>query len=300
MSNSTGPHPALDDPNAFVFYRYHPSMGAAVIFAILFMGCTIVHMCQMCKTKAWYYTPFIIGGVLETIGYIGRAASSKDQWNLSPYLVQTLCLLVAPAFFAASIYMVLGRIILLVQGERCSLIRKKWMTKIFVTGDILSFLLQAGGGGIMSSGSLSAMHTGEHIVIVGLFVQFVFFGFFLVVATTFHRRIRKAPTALSSPVSEIGTTWEKYLVMLYVVSLLIMVRSIFRVVEYIGGNDGSIMRHEVFVYVFDATLMVSVMLLFNIRHPGNLTVLEKGLGGSELDRLTFDRGQVQGGLAWKN
>ena len=41
--------------------------------------------------------------------------------------------------------MVLGRIILLTDGEVHSLIRKKWLTKIFVTGDVLSFLVQVVG-----------------------------------------------------------------------------------------------------------------------------------------------------------
>lgn len=59
--------------------------------------------------------------------------------------MQTLLILVAPALFAASIYMVLGRIILLVDGEELSLIRKKWLTKIFVTGDVLSFVMQGAG-----------------------------------------------------------------------------------------------------------------------------------------------------------
>ena len=59
--------------------------------------------------------------------------------------MQSLLLLVAPALFAASIYMVLGRIILLTDGEKNSLIRQKWLTKIFVAGDVLSFLVQSGG-----------------------------------------------------------------------------------------------------------------------------------------------------------
>lgn len=41
--------------------------------------------------------------------------------------------------------MELGRIISLVNGESHCLIRKNWLTKIFVFGDILSFFLQGGG-----------------------------------------------------------------------------------------------------------------------------------------------------------
>lgn len=59
--------------------------------------------------------------------------------------MQELLLLLAPALFAASIYMVLGRIILLVDGEKSSVIRSKWLTKLFVAGDVLSFLVQSAG-----------------------------------------------------------------------------------------------------------------------------------------------------------
>lgn len=84
---------------------------------------------------------------VEVIGYAARGASAKESpnWTLGPYIIQSLLLLVAPALFAATIYMELGRIISLVNGESHCLVRKKWLTKIFVFGDILSFFLQGGG-----------------------------------------------------------------------------------------------------------------------------------------------------------
>jgi hypothetical protein len=54
-------------------------------------------------------------------------------------------LLVAPALYAASIYMMLGRIILVTDGESHSVIRKNWLTKIFVAGDVVSFIMQGAG-----------------------------------------------------------------------------------------------------------------------------------------------------------
>lgn len=66
--------------------------------------------------------------------------------------MQSTLLLIAPALFAASIYMELGRIIIMVKGEQFALIRVNWMTKIFVAGDVLSFLMQASG--MFSSPSL--------------------------------------------------------------------------------------------------------------------------------------------------
>jgi hypothetical protein len=40
---------------------------------------------------------------------------------------------------------VLGRIIVAVDGEKYSLIKKRWLTKIFVMTDIISFLVLSGG-----------------------------------------------------------------------------------------------------------------------------------------------------------
>ena len=55
--------------------------------------------------------------------------------------------------------------------------------------------------------------------------------------------------------------------MLYTVSLLILVRSIFRVIEYIQGNAGYLLRHEIFLYIFDALLMAVCMVTFLLYHP---------------------------------
>ena len=85
---------------------------------------------------------------VETIGYVGRTLSAGEaygEWTTAPYIMQSLLVLLAPALFAASIYMILGRLIVLVDGEAHSPIKVKWLTKIFVTGDVLSFLAQSAG-----------------------------------------------------------------------------------------------------------------------------------------------------------
>jgi hypothetical protein len=56
-----------------------------------------------------------------------------------------MLILVAPPLFAASIYMTLGRIIVKLDAEEMSLVPVRFLTKIFVIGDVISFLLQCGG-----------------------------------------------------------------------------------------------------------------------------------------------------------
>lgn len=93
----------------------------------------------------------VLLSTVEFIRYAARCKSGQESpdWTLGPYIIQSILLLVAPALFAATIYMELSRIISMVDGEGHVLIPKKWMTKIFVAGDILSFLFQAGGKSIM-------------------------------------------------------------------------------------------------------------------------------------------------------
>jgi hypothetical protein len=112
---------------------------------------------------------------------------------------------------------------------------------------------------------------GTNIIIAGLIVQVVVFGLFVIAAAIFHTRIRSQPTASCH-----GTPWEKHMFSLYLVSILIFVRSIVRVVEYAQGNDGFIMGHEYFLYIFDALVMWCAMVVMNWIHPSEVAAYLRG------------------------
>lgn len=101
-----------------------------------------------------------------------------------PYIFQNFFILVAPALFAASIYMTLGRIIRSVKGERHSVIRVSRLTKTFVIGDVMSFLVQGGSAGLMFQSS--TVKIGEAMVVGGLFIQIVMFGLFALTSIIFQ------------------------------------------------------------------------------------------------------------------
>jgi hypothetical protein len=182
--------------------------------------------------------------------------------------MQSILLLLGPALLAASIYMMLGRLIFLLDASHLSLIRTKWLTKVFVIGDVLSFLAQSGGGGMLASAkSNDKVKMGENMIVGGLLIQIVFFGFFMVVTVVFHMRIHSRPTSRSLV---LNTPWEKLIFILYASSLFILVRSVFRVAEYVLGKDGALQTHEYWLYIFDATLMSFVAILFNVFHPSKV------------------------------
>ncbi|BCS23573.1 RTA1 domain-containing protein [Aspergillus puulaauensis] len=257
----------------FQLYRYDPSVGAAVFFVIFFVLASGLHTYQMIPTKTWFFIPFVVGGYMEWVGYIGRAMSGTEQrplFSLGPYILQTLLLLIAPTLYAASIYMALGRIVLATDGEAHCWIRRKWLTKTFLLGDIISFIMQGAGGGIMTSGTLSAVTTGENIIIVGLVVQLIFFSVFMYTSVRFHLAMRKD---LSRKVLHTQPPWERHIHALYAASLLIFVRCAFRLIEYAQGNDGYLVSHEVYLYIFDALLMALTMTVFAWVHPSEINAI---------------------------
>lgn len=140
----------------------------------------------------------------------------------------------------------------------------------------------ATGGGIQASGDTPKQEeNGRAIVIGGLFIQTIVFSMFLVVTGLFHCRIVRRPTGRSEILQ---VPWLQYINVLYVVSVLIMVRSIFRVAEYIQGRDGELMTREFYFYILDTALMFIMSAIFNYFHPTSI-IPQRRKDDLELDSM---------------
>ncbi|KAK1658014.1 RTA-like protein [Colletotrichum godetiae] len=262
-------------------YKYFPSGAAAIIFFIAFVIGGAWHLYIIVRKRAWYFTPMLIGCILELAGYMARFLSSNAPDETGFFMIQTLCLLVAPALFAASIYMVLGRLILHLQSASLSPIKPSRLTKIFVIGDILFFIVQIMGAGMLAS--TSTMNTGKTVILLGLAVQLIFFGLFVAVTAVFHSRMSKqVPAAVMEEEAHTGwgrrfSGWRGVMSVLYIASGMIFVRSLFRLAEYVEGNDGVLLGTEVFLYIFDALLMLGVVAITAVFHPAQYVARKKQL-----------------------
>ncbi|CAI7592830.1 unnamed protein product [Penicillium glandicola] len=264
-------------------YDYIPSIPAAAVFIALFGITTILHCWQMFRGRSWFFIAFICGGIFEIVGYTARIVSSKQYPNYTkPALaIQAVFVLVAPSLLAASIYMELGRIMIVTGGEHLSPIRRSWLTKIFVVGDVVSFFVQAGGAGMLVKASTAAK--GGDIIKVGLIIQIIFFGLFIVTSIIFHFKLEKHGSRV---LQQNNIPWKKHQTVLYVGSLLIFVRSIFRYVEYNEGSSGTLLQHEFWSYIFDAALMLLAMIGFNMVHPAEISrLLEERKGGHGMELI---------------
>ena len=214
--------------------------------------------------------------LVEVIGFGARVSCTYETANLILYILQSVFVLLGPVLFAASVYMVLARLICSVGAEKYSLIRINWVTRTFVIADVVSFLVQSQGSGLMGMDGIKNIAKG--IVIAGLMIQIFMFGFFIVISMVFEKRMKRAPTS--------DVPYTHHLHPLYAVSWLIMVRSVFRVIEYGLGQKGYLLANEWPLFVFDAVPMVCVMIIWAVWHPGTI---RQDIAGTELSNMGSNR-----------
>ncbi|KAF2677811.1 RTA1 like protein [Lentithecium fluviatile CBS 122367] len=276
---------AKDDKD---FYGYDPSLAAAIVTIIIFAILTTLHLILLFKTRTWFCIPFTIGALFEVIGFITRALGHTNRYYIASkpgplvyFIIQAVLILLAPLFFAASVYMFLSRIIRATGHTSYSPVCTKWLTKIFVGGDFLCLNIQSTGASMLTNakGNAKKADLGTNIVMTGLVLQIVIFAFFVGVAGVWHRRMRSGPGAPGKhPVGANGWDWERYMWMLYVASGIITARNLYRVVEYAMGEDGYLLMNEWSVYVLDALPMVVVLVVCARWYVGDLSGLLRERG----------------------
>lgn len=100
--------------------------------------------------------------------------------------------------------------------------------------------------------------------------------------------MNKNPTARSHSVTG---PWRQHILALYASSALIMIRSVFRMIEFGMGNDSVLMENEGYLLGLDGALMLIVAVLFLWSHPSRalrgyketevLTSMESGRNTAE-------------------
>ena len=162
--------------------------------------------------------------------------------------------------------MTLGRLIRSLGAESCSILSARWLTRIFVTADILALVVQGGSTPLMFLGDGKYTKLSEGIVIAGLAIQIIAFSTFIVVTAMFHKRASQDYGGHDPD----DVSWKTCIYMLYAVSALVLFRSIFRVIEYIQGLEGYLLSNEWTLYVFDTIPMLLVVGIFYWWYPKDL------------------------------
>ncbi|RAL11795.1 RTA1 domain-containing protein [Aspergillus homomorphus CBS 101889] len=247
-------------------YGYIPSKSAGIAFCFLFVLSMIAHIVQFSWKRTWWCSLFSIGCMVEVLGWAGRTWAAECPYNSTAFMIQISTLIIAPTFFTAGIYVLLGRIIQLF-GRASSLLSPKLYLWIFCTCDIISLVVQAAGGGLASSESGTVNGNtapGTNTMVAGIVFQLISLTIFVVCAADFFRRSLRLgylDALLRGPLA--------YLLGAMVLSVVcIYIRSIYRTIELAQGWSGYLITHESFFVGLDGVMMVVAVAAFNVCHPG--------------------------------
>jgi hypothetical protein len=195
----------------------------------------------------------------------------------NPFLIQIVCLTIAPAFLAAGIYLCLSRIVLTF-GAHNSRISAKAYPRIFIPCDLASLLLQAAGGGLASAASHSDRDptTGNNIMIAGLTVQVITLFIFITLATDFAvRTVRRtkqlgSQDALDQTHARLRASWafKGFIIALSFATLCIFTRSVYRVAELSEGWNGHLIKTQKYFIGLEGAIVGTAVLALNAFHPG--------------------------------
>jgi hypothetical protein len=199
----------------------------------------------------------------EAIGWAGRTWNAKCPYNHDAFLMQITTLIIAPTFFAAGLYVLLG-ILIKQLGSQTSSLSPSSYAIIFCTCDVISLVVQAVGGALAAKATVELngdTTTGTHIMVAGIAFQLFTMSIFALLVCDFLRRakrlVKMRPTRLA-------------LIALFVAFLMIYIRSIYRTVELAEGWTGSLITHEGYFIGLDAVLMVIAAVVFLVLDPAVL------------------------------
>jgi len=180
-------------------------------------------------------------------------------------LLQLFLILIATPLFSATIYKTLSRLSRsLTAGKR----RMRWTSALYIILDIACLVLQVIGTVMEAYGSGSDKKNSSKYVACGLILQLLAFLLFMLLAWRLQRRVSADPTFVSAHPR--APRWRRRFAMLYVASMLVLVRNLVRVVEFVQGGDGEILQHETYLYVFDARPMFLLVVVVAVLHPGRV------------------------------
>jgi len=293
-------------PISSSYYYYRVSLAPNIVFITLFSISLLAFITTFALTRrATAFTFAMTSGViLEVIGYAGRVSSWKNQWGQTGFLMQIVCLTIAPAFMAGGIYLCLRRIVYAF-GPENSRISPEAYTRIFIPCDFFSLILQATGGGMASVASHSnrSPDSGDNIMVAGLAFQVFTLLIFMILCMDFALRTHKRYKSMgqsafdqSPAFIKLRESWrfKGFLVALTLATICIFWRSVYRVVELSEGWTGQLIRRQWLFVGFEGVMVIVACLALNIFHPafcfGEAMTGLGGLGSKKMKKQEKDAG----------
>ncbi|KAJ7641317.1 RTA1 like protein-domain-containing protein [Roridomyces roridus] len=257
----------LDPHDDSYNFLYCPSFPAAVIFTCLFGLTTLTHFAQAIYYRKKFCWVVTMAGGWEFGGFILRVFSILHTTSSAYATPSQILILLAPLWVNAFLYVLVARLVwFFVPEQRVAGIGARRMSLIFVLLDVTAFLMQAGGGSMISSDDGKTALLGIHIYMGGIGLQQLFILGFTGLVVRFHYKMRLLDS---------GDAWKTPLYLVYASLSLITVRIIYRLIEFSSGLYSPLTMHEAPLYTLEALPMFAALVVWNLYHPGRVLVGEE-------------------------
>ncbi|KAJ7229305.1 RTA1 like protein-domain-containing protein [Mycena haematopus] len=247
-------------------FLYCPSFPAAVLFSALFGLTTVLHVIQAIHYRKRFCWVIVMAGIWETAGLVLRVFSVLNTTSPAFGIPSQLLILLSPLWINAFLYVLMSRLVyFFVPEKHVAGISAQRLSLCFVLLDITAFLMQAGGGTMISSDTPQTALLGIHIYMGGIGLQQFFVLGFTALVVRFHYKMKRLDGSTSPE-------WKRPLYIMYASLALITVRIVFRLIEFSSGVYSPITMHEAPFYSLEALPMFVALVLWNIFHPGTVLV----------------------------
>ncbi|KAF9226284.1 RTA1-domain-containing protein [Gyrodon lividus] len=257
-----------DDP--YNPLRYIPSNTlTAIAFAVVMIIALIQTLCTFRYGAKWMLA-MIIGEYTYLAGFGYRFALHYEPDSEGIFITEYLLIVLSPCAFIAANYVLFGRLSRHISCTEHVLVPVRRLTLIFMSSDITTFLIQATGGGMIVSPSLSQRLTGSHILLAGLVLQFASFLTFSCIYTRFLYRVYTLERSVweRDKEQQWALDWRALAGALAVSCIGILVRSCYRVAELSQGYQGHLATTEAFFYALDTLPLLITISVYIPFWPG--------------------------------
>ncbi|KAF9640814.1 putative rta1 domain protein [Lasiodiplodia theobromae] len=271
-------------PNVPTSYDYVPHLSAGIAFCVLFSLSMTGHIVQGVRKRNWTSYVLATGALTELLGWTGRTWSSQCPYNETAFLLQITTLIIAPTFFSAAAYLILGTLIRLSStsspspSSRLSILSPTAYLVLFCAADAIALATQAVGGALASLAQKrgTSTATGTNIMVGGVVFQMGAMTVFVGLLADFLQRMwrlgRNSGGGMMTSGNKLplpqGAKW--ILLALLTSVAAIYVRSVYRTVELLQGWRGYLIVREGYFVALDAAMMVVAVGVYNVLDPAVL------------------------------
>ncbi|GAA6054591.1 hypothetical protein JCM3770_000067 [Rhodotorula araucariae] len=232
-----------DGEAGVIIYGYVPSNALAAVALITFGLVVFNHTSHLVRHKSTrvFSSLMVFGCLCEIVGYASRLVSHYHPFVVNYFIIQYFFIVVAPVFFAAAFYLALGLGLRRLDHRGSTLLRfnPKILIIVMIVSDTVTTIIQIAGAALIGVAESSRFSNGSakitsdqanDILLAGLALQTASFLAFLVLLAMCIWRSARTFTAAHLP--------KQFSILLFLSSLLVFLRTTFRLAETAQGVFG--------------------------------------------------------------